>query len=234
METTGDSSPLAGYKGMRAALGFPALISGTSDPSYLGRWARGGGPESWLFKPTFSFPMSKFNRFLGTALLSSLWKHLKGENNTEKHKNLFSSLQAFVTVPVPKCTSFWQTKSPWYTFPRVQKEKINKELVTSGGAKVARSLWGSSSSLHFCRGEGSVSEKKSPCSWFLRLQVWCLRAFPGLAHRGLLLFPQVKQRAASFSKGWHAKVLFWLALFLKPRKSITHLKLVFKRYMDFL
>lgn len=163
METTGDSSPLARYQGMRAALGFPALISVTSDPSYLGCWASGGGGESWLFTLTFSFNTSKLNQFLGTALLSSLWKHLKGENNTEKHRNLFSSLQALVTEPVPKCTNFWQAESPWYTFPRVQKEKINKELVTSGGAKVARSLWGSSSSLHFWQREGSVSKKKSPC-----------------------------------------------------------------------
>lgn len=112
METTGDSSPLARYKGMRAALGFSALISVTSDPSYLGCGARGGGGERWLFTQTFSFNRSKFNQFLGPALLSSLWKHLKGENHTEKHRNLFSSLQAFVTVPVPKCTNFWQTKSP--------------------------------------------------------------------------------------------------------------------------
>ena len=80
---------------------------------------------------------------------SFLWKHLKGENDTKKHRNLFSSQQAFVIVPVPKCTNVWLTKSLWYTFLRVQEEKINKELVTSGVAKVARSLQGCPSSLHF-------------------------------------------------------------------------------------
>lgn len=76
-----------------------------SDASHLGCWARSGGRESWLF--TFTFNRSKFNWFFSSALLSSLWKHLKGENNTKKHRNLFSSLQAFVTAPVPKCTNFW-------------------------------------------------------------------------------------------------------------------------------
>lgn len=127
----------------------PALISVIGDPSYLGCWAGRGGRESRLFTPTFNFHTSKFNQFLGAALLSSFWKPLKGENNTKKHRNLFSSPQAFVTVPVPKCTNSWQAESLWYTFPRVQKEKLNKGLATSGRAEVARSFWGSSSSSRF-------------------------------------------------------------------------------------
>lgn len=115
-----------------------------------------------MFTPTFDFNMSQFNQFLSTALLSSLWKHLKGENDTKKHRNLFSSQQALVTAPVPKCTNVWLTKSFRYTFLRVQKEKINKELVTSGGAKVARVY----EVAHLCisgKEEGSVSAEKSPC-----------------------------------------------------------------------
>lgn len=108
------SSPLQ-VKGYRVGevldWSFPALTSMISDPSYLGYWAGSGSRESRSFTLTFSFNVSKFNQFLGTILHSSFWKHLKGENSTKKHRNLFSSLQAFVTAPVPKCTNFWQDES---------------------------------------------------------------------------------------------------------------------------
>lgn len=131
--------------------------------------------------------------------------------------------------------TFGLAGSLWYAFPRAHKEKINKELVTSGGAKVAKSWWGSSSSFRFW-------QRGRECQW-KEITLLVVSETAGLVpegifwagSQGLLRFCTGKAEGSFCQQRLTLQGCVLVgAFFFKKRKSITHLKLAPKRYMDFL
>ena len=187
-----------------------------SDLSYLGCCARSGGRRTSCSRRLSVLLQAHLISVSAQPSSFQVSGNISREKITLRNTEIFSLLcRRLSQRQVLSAQKFWQTESLWYTFPRVHKEKINKELVTSGGSKGSQEFMSWLIFTFLAKGKGVSVKRNHLVSGFWDRRFGARGHFLGRLSGVCCHFPQVKQRATSVShQPWLCLAwLFYLFIF---------------------